>query len=128
MAQPEFFARFPLVPVGTSKPVTLLDGLELLPGVKPARAGVQVSDSFTRVLYQAGTFLFARTKVAVDYKLLLGVAGPSIAFLFDPVDVTARNQGGQGKVDLDFSSSQEITAQSGVGMATWSKRENRVSP
>lgn len=114
MAQPEFFARFPLVPVGTSKPVTLLDGLELLPGVKPARAGIQVSDSFTRILYQAGTFLFARTKVAVDYKLLLGVAGPSIAFLFDPVDVTARNQGGQGKVDLDFSSSQEITAQSGV--------------
>jgi hypothetical protein len=114
VAQPEFFARFPLVPVGTSKPVTLLDGLELLPGVKPARAGIQVSDSFTRILYQAGTFLFARTKVAVDYKLLLGVAGPSIAFLFDPVDVTARNQGGQGKVDLDFSSSQEITAQSGV--------------
>ena len=83
MAQNEFFARFPVVPIGTSKPASLLDGLELLPGVKPARAGVQVSDSFTRILYQAGTFLFARTKVAVDYKLLLGVAGPSIAFLFD---------------------------------------------
>ena len=114
MAQNEFFARFPVVPIGTSKPASLLDGLELLPGVKPARAGVQVSDSFTRILYQAGTFLFARTKVAVDFKLLLGVAGPSIAFLFDPVEVTARNQGGTGKVDLDFTNSQEITAQSGV--------------
>ena len=114
MAQPEFFARFPAVPLGTSKPASLLDGLELLPGVTPARAGIQVSDSFSRILYQAGTFLFARTKVAVDYKLLLGIAGPSIAFLFDPVDVTARNQGGQGKVDLDFSNSQEVTAQSGV--------------
>ena len=114
MAQNEFFARFPVVPIGTSKPASLLDGLELLPGVKPARAGVQVSDSFTRILYQAGTFLFARTKVAVDYKLLLGVAGPSIAFLFDPVAVTARNQGGTGKVDLDFSNTQEVTAQSGV--------------
>jgi len=114
MPQQEFFARFPAVPIGTSKPASLIDGLELLPGVKPARAGIQVSDSFTRILYHASTFLFARTKVAVDYKLVLGVAGPSIAFLFDPVDVTARNQGGQGKVDLDFSNSQEITAQSGV--------------
>src|SRR4029079_6920279 len=103
--------RFPVVPIGTSKPASLLDGLELLPGVKPARAGVQVSDSFTRILYQSGTFLFARTKVAVDYKLLLGVAGPSIAFLFDPVAITARNQGGTGKVDLDFSNHTEVTPQ-----------------
>jgi hypothetical protein len=50
VAQLEFFARFPLVPVGTSKPVTLLDRLELLPGVKPARAGIQVANSFTRIL------------------------------------------------------------------------------
>lgn len=114
MAQSEYFVRFPQVPIGTSKPATLLDGIALLPGLTPARAGIRVSDGYTRLLDNAATFLFARTKIAADYKLVLGVVGPAISFLFDPVAVTARNQGGQGKVDLDFSGAQTIGAQSGL--------------
>jgi hypothetical protein len=115
-------ARFTQVPIGTSNPVTLLDGLELLPGVTPARAGIQLSNTAKPVLDTAASVLFLRLKFAVYYQLLLGVVGPAIGFLFDPVTVTTQNQGGQegqGQVVLDFSGSQTITAQSGlvVGLA-----------
>jgi hypothetical protein len=108
-----------MVPIGTSQPVTLVDGLELLPGVTPARAGLQVSSSSTPFLDTGVTILFTRLKVSAYYQLLLGVVGPAFAFLFDPVTVTTRNQGDQGQVVLDLSNSQTINAQSGlvVGVA-----------
>ena len=107
-------AQFTQVPIGTSNPVTLLDGLELLPGVMPARAGIQVSSSSRPFLDTGVTILFTRLKVSAYYQLLLGVVGPSIAFLFNPVTVMTQNQGPQGQVVLDFSGTQTINAQSGI--------------
>ncbi len=82
--------------------------------MRPARAGIQVSNSSTTILDLAVTVLFTHPKVAVDTKLLLGVVGPSIAFLFNPVTSRPRTREPQGKVELDFSGSQTVSAQSGI--------------
>jgi hypothetical protein len=57
--------------------------------------------------------LFGRWKVSVYSQLLLGVVGPAIAFLFEPVTVTTQNRGNRGEVVLDFSGIQTSNAQSG---------------
>ena len=105
-------------PIGTSDPLDLCEGLQLFPGVKPARAGL-VQSQHSKPLFDTGiTVLFSRLKASAYYEFLMGLCGPAIAFLFEDVTVTTGDTpDNQGQVTLDFANStQEMQVGAFMGM------------
>jgi hypothetical protein len=93
-------AEFPDVAIGSSDPLDLCKGLALLPGLVPARAGVSNTHRAETLFDTAATVVFTRLRVSAFYEILIGLCGPSAAFLFDPVAVTTSED---GTLTLDFS-------------------------
>ena len=101
-------ATFTDVPIGTSDPVNICLGLPLLPKLGTTRAGIQSGQHSDLFFDLSSTVLFSRFKLSAYYEFLMGLCGPSVAFLLEDVDVTTVNTGtGGGQVTLDLSRSRQ---------------------
>jgi len=103
------------IPIGTSDPPTVCDGLPLLPVPTP-RAGIAGSSSSSRILDRSETILFTRLYVSAYFSYQMGICGPAVAFLFNNVTVATSNpNGSSGQLLLTFNNGQQIQAGGFVG-------------
>ncbi len=103
------------IPIGTSDPPSVCDGLPLLP-VRAARAGIAGSSSSSRILDRSETILFTRLNVSAYFSYQMGICGPAVAFLFDNVTVATSNPNGHsGQLLLTFNNGQQIEAGGFIG-------------
>lgn len=103
------------IPIGTSNPPSVCDGLPLLPVPTP-RAGIAGSSSSSRILDRSDTILFTRLYVSAYFSYQMGICGPAVAFLFDNVAVTTSNPNGtSGQLQLTFNNGQQIQAGAFLG-------------
>lgn len=103
------------IPIGTSDPPSVCDGLPLLP-VPAKRAGVAGSSSSNRILDISATILFSRLYLSAYFSYQMGICGPAVAFLFDNVTVATSNPNGtSGQLQLTFNNGQQIQAGGFIG-------------
>lgn len=106
-------ANFTL-PIGTSDPLTVCDGLPLFPN-GAARAGIYGSFRSFQLLDVSGTIFVARLKVSAYARYAFGVCGPAVAFLFKNVQAETGNQNDEGKLTLSFQDGQQLEAGGFIG-------------
>ncbi|MBV8867613.1 MAG: hypothetical protein JO210_19595 [Acidobacteriaceae bacterium] len=110
-------ASYDNLTIGTGEGANLADGLPLFPSIGTARAGISNTNRSESLLDFELTILFSRTKFHSFYTYLMGVLGPAIAFDL-PANVTLNNlDNGQGEIDADLQSNQNVVAGFGFGLA-----------
>src|SRR5579871_4580205 len=103
------------IPIGTSNPLNLCEGLPLLPSLGALRAGI-TGASRSETLFDIGfTALWVRIKASAYYSWGFGLCGPSIGFLSPNVDVLRENVGNRGRLTLTFNEGLEMQAGLFVG-------------
>jgi hypothetical protein len=90
------------IPIGTSDPVNLCQGLPLF-SFGTARAGVAATSRSYKLIDVSATILVTRLKVSSYASFYYGICGPAIAFLSRNVDVLRTNSGGKGELTLTFN-------------------------
>jgi hypothetical protein len=91
------------IPIGTSDPVNLCQGLPLFPLLGTARAGASATERSYRLLDVSATVLITRLKVSCYASAGFGVCGPAIAFLSRNVSVDRTNSDNENKLTLTFN-------------------------
>jgi hypothetical protein len=102
------------IPIGTSSPPNLCEGLPLLPVVGQFRAGIASTASSDTIINISSTILFSRLKVSAYYNFLFGLCGPALAFLFQ--DVQYEVDADSGTLTLTFPSNSNVESGGFVGM------------
>src|SRR5947209_4272374 len=104
------------IPIGTSDPLNLCNGLPLFPVLGTQRAGVAASARNHKLFDRSATILITRLSVNAYGKYGFGVCGPAIAFLSPNVDVLRTNSAdGKGELSLTFNEGLLLTAGTFVG-------------
>jgi len=73
------------IPIGTSSPPNICEGLPLLPAVGQLRAGIASTATSNTILDISKTIVFSRLKVSAYYQFLFGLGGPGMAILIKNV-------------------------------------------
>ena len=102
------------LPIGTSDPITICNGLPLFPN-GAARAGISGSFRSFKLLDTSGTIFVTRLKVSAFAAWAFGVCGPAVAFLFKDVQAETGNQNDKGQLTLTFQNGQQLEAGAFVG-------------
>jgi hypothetical protein len=103
------------IPIGTSDPADICDGLPLYPGLGTLRAGVSGAQRSEKLIDVSATVLITRLKISAYYSWGVGVCGPAIAFLSRDVEVLRENIDNEGRLTLTFNSGLEMEAGLFVG-------------
>lgn len=104
------------IPIGTSDPLNLCNGLPLFPVLGTQRAGVAASARNHKLFDRSATILITRLNVNAYGKYGFGVCGPAIAFLSPNVDVLRTNSAeDKGELSLTFNEGLLLTAGTFVG-------------
>lgn len=91
------------VPIGTSDPISLAQGLALLP-TGTARAAVTGGGKSEDLFSKNVTIVAWQFNASASYSYFFGVAGPAVAFLWDTDVTTAPSSLGRGEVGLAVNS------------------------
>jgi hypothetical protein len=102
------------IPIGTSDPVSICDGLPLF-SLGTARAGVSASSRSYALIDTSATILATRLKVSAYASYAFGICGPAIAFLSRNVDVFRTNSGDKGELTLTFNEGLLMQAGAFIG-------------
>jgi len=103
------------IPIGTSDPINLCEGLPLIPRLGTARAGATGAARSEKLFDIGITILFTRINASSYYSWGFGVCGPAIGFLSPNVDVLRDNVGNRGRMTLTFNEGLEMQAGLFVG-------------
>ena len=103
------------IPIGTSDPINLCEGLPLVPRLGMVRAGATGASRSEKLLDVGITILVTRINFSAYYSWGFGVCGPSIGFLSRDVDVLRENVGNRGQLTLTFNEGLEMQAGLFVG-------------
>jgi hypothetical protein len=106
------------IPIGTSDPVDLCNGLPLFPVLGTARAGVAASSRSYKLFDGLPlVILITRLNISANAGYAFGICGPAIAFLSEDVDVSRANSGHKGELTLTFNRGLTMSAGTFVGAA-----------
>jgi len=103
------------IPIGTSDPIDLCQGLPLVPSFGTARAGATGAARSEKLFDVGITILATRINASSYYSWGFGVCGPAIGFLSRNVDVLRENVGSRGQLTLTFNEGLEMQAGLFVG-------------
>lgn len=103
------------IPIGTSDPLDLTQGLPLFPGLGTARAGLAASSRSYKLFEVPILIVCTRLKIAAYAGYAFGVVGPAIAFLSRRVSVVRDNIPGGGQLTLTFEDGLRMDAGAFVG-------------
>jgi hypothetical protein len=103
------------IPIGTSDPVDICNGLPLFPGLGTARVGATASQKYDKILDVSATIAITRLKISIFHTWGVAICGPAIGFLSPSVDVLRENVGNRGKLELTFHEGLEMEAGLFVG-------------
>jgi hypothetical protein len=105
------------IPIGTSDPVDICQGLPLYPGLGTARVGASGAVRSQKLFDVSASILIARIKIGSYASWGVGVCGPAIGFLSPNVDVLRENVGNEGRLTLTFNEGLVMEAGLFVGMS-----------
>lgn len=104
-----------IIPIGTSNPVSICDGLPLFP-TSAVRASVSGTSRSFSLFDVSATIFVTRLKTSAYAQYAFGVCGPAVAFYFPDVTVQRSNLNGEGRLELTFSR-QDLEAGAFFGLS-----------